>query len=241
MIVRWKPDGTRTFVNAAYGHAFGSSQGELLGTSLFRFLADEDRERIRKKLASLTPDQPIATDVHRTFISDGETRLHAWPDRVLVDAQGRLTELQSVGRDITELNKAVEELTISEARYRTLIETAPEAIVVLEAETGKFVDFNENACHLFGLPGEELLKQTPVEVSPPQQLQAESFVHGRYSERTRTCPHYVPVWVFDGCRASSSARGIQQQNVARVERVGQTSVLLQVRTAGMPQEVRVQS
>ena len=169
MIVRCKPDGTRTFVNAAYGHAFGSSQGELLGTSLFRFLADEDRERIRKKLASLTPDQPIATDVHRTFISDGETRWHEWTDHGLFDAQGRLTEIQSVGRDITERKKAVEELTISEARYRTLIETAPEAIVVLEAETGKFVDFNENACHLFGLPGKELLKQTPAEVSPPLQ------------------------------------------------------------------------
>jgi PAS domain S-box-containing protein len=174
MIVRWKPDGTRTFVNEAYRRMFGRAQGELVGTSFFNFVAEEDRERLRQKVASLTPDRPTATDVHRSVSAEGAVRWHDWTDHALFDSEGRLVELQSVGRDITERKEAEEALTISEARYRTLIESAPEAIVVLDAETRKFVDFNENAIHLFGLAGDELLKKTPVEVSPPMQPDSRS-------------------------------------------------------------------
>lgn len=169
MIVRWKPDGTRTFVNSAYRRTFGPSQGELVGTSFFPVIPEEDRKRLRQKVASLTPDRPIATDVHRSVLEDGSVAWREWTDRALFDSDGRLVELQSVGRDITERKKADEAMAISEARYRTLIESAPEAIVVLEPGTTHFVDFNENACHLFGLTGKEMLERGPIEVSPPVQ------------------------------------------------------------------------
>ena len=37
----------------------------------------------------------------------------------------------------------------SEARYRTLVEHAPEVIVVFDVDRGKFVDVNDNACRFF--------------------------------------------------------------------------------------------
>jgi len=55
----------------------------------------------------------------------------------------------------------------SEMRYRTLVEHAPEAIVVLDLDSGRFVDLNENAERMFGMGREELLRVGPVEVSPP--------------------------------------------------------------------------
>src|SRR4030095_15019676 len=61
------------------------------------------------------------------------------------------------------------ELTQSEARLRTLIDNAPEAIVVLDAETGRFLSCNENATRLFNLSQDELLNKHPAEVSPPTQ------------------------------------------------------------------------
>ena len=54
----------------------------------------------------------------------------------------------------------------SEQRYRTLVEHAPEAIVVLDLEVGRFDDVNRNAERLFGMSREELLRVGPVEVSP---------------------------------------------------------------------------
>jgi two-component system sensor histidine kinase UhpB len=60
-------------------------------------------------------------------------------------------------------------LAMSEARYRTLTESAPEAVVVLDVERGTFADFNANACELFGLSAEALRSLGPVQLSPPRQ------------------------------------------------------------------------
>ena len=57
----------------------------------------------------------------------------------------------------------------AEARFRTLLEHAPEAVVVLDADAGKFVEANQNAAALFELPRESLLDSDPVALSPPVQ------------------------------------------------------------------------
>ena len=64
---------------------------------------------------------------------------------------------------------AVRALRESEERYRILVENAPEAIVVLDGITEKFVDCNENALRLFGLSRAELLRRGPADLSPPRQ------------------------------------------------------------------------
>ena len=52
---------------------------------------------------------------------------------------------------------------------KSLVDNAPEAIVVVDLTTGLFVDPNENAVKLYGLPREELLKVGPAQTSPPTQ------------------------------------------------------------------------
>ena len=56
-----------------------------------------------------------------------------------------------------------------EARFRLLVENAPDAIVVLDLESGMFSDCNENALRLFRLTREELMRCGPGELSPPFQ------------------------------------------------------------------------
>lgn len=65
-----------------------------------------------------------------------------------------------------EARRALEE---SEARYRSLIEHAPEAIVVLDADTGFFVDANPRAERLFGLSRDEMLQTSVEAMSPVRQ------------------------------------------------------------------------
>ena len=64
---------------------------------------------------------------------------------------------------------AAEAVRESEAHYRTLVENAPEAIVVLDIEKGTFVDCNNNALRLFRMKREDLLTRGPGELSPPFQ------------------------------------------------------------------------
>ncbi len=72
-------------------------------------------------------------------------------------------------RDTAERSKAEEALKDSEARYRVLVENAPEAVVVLDVGCGRFVDCNENAAEFFRMPREQLLRIGPEQVSPPEQ------------------------------------------------------------------------
>ena len=73
-------------------------------------------------------------------------------------------------RDVTDRRAAERALRDSEARYRALVENAPEAIVVLDVDQNRFVDANENAARLFGRSREALLKAGPQAVSPQRQM-----------------------------------------------------------------------
>lgn len=68
-----------------------------------------------------------------------------------------------------ERRLAQDALTQSELRYKALIEHSPEAIVVLDMATGKFVDANAQAEHFFRLPREKLLERGPAQLSPERQ------------------------------------------------------------------------
>lgn len=76
---------------------------------------------------------------------------------------------QRVAERTVALMATNQSLRESEQRYRTLVEHAPEAIVVLDLDQGRFVDLNANAQRLFGMSREELLRVGPVEVSPRLQ------------------------------------------------------------------------
>ncbi|MCW3127252.1 MAG: multi-sensor signal transduction histidine kinase [Bacteroidetes bacterium] len=72
-------------------------------------------------------------------------------------------------RDITERKVAEESLRQSERNFRELFESAPEAIVILDLETGLLTDCNANATKMFGYSREELAAKTPGDISPPVQ------------------------------------------------------------------------
>ncbi len=88
-------------------------------------------------------------------------------------------------RDVTERLQQEHALRDSEARYRALVENAPEAIVVFDVDENRFVDANENAAKLFKFTREELLAIGPKEISPRCQadgLPSFGLVRG-YIER----------------------------------------------------------
>ena len=99
-------------------------------------------------------------------------------DRVLHVAVSRdVTERKKAEEQVRQLNQTLEQrvmaatadLRAREAQFRTLVEQAPEAIVVFDGVTGRFEMVNENAVRLFGRSREELLRLTPTDVSPSHQ------------------------------------------------------------------------
>jgi diguanylate cyclase (GGDEF)-like protein/PAS domain S-box-containing protein len=60
-------------------------------------------------------------------------------------------------RDISERHTTQEALRDSEARYRSLVDNAPEAITVIDPDNNRFIEANEPALRLFKMTREQLL------------------------------------------------------------------------------------
>jgi PAS domain S-box-containing protein len=112
----------------------------------------------------------IPTEVSVTAVVMGGKRIHVAISR-------EISERKKAERDLLELNQSLEqrvterttELSTSEARLRALVEHAPEAIVVFDGVTGRFLFGNKHACRLYGVAMEKLTHLTPSEVSPEFQ------------------------------------------------------------------------
>jgi PAS domain S-box-containing protein len=125
-----------------------------------------------------------------------------------------VTEQKRAADAIRELNQSLErriaertaELSASEARLRTLVDHAPEAIVVFQAETGQFVQCNENAINLFGMPRERLLRLGPLDVSPPLQPDGRSSLEASRKRIAQAMAGQTPA--FEWMHRHSSGRTI---------------------------------
>jgi PAS domain S-box-containing protein len=112
-IVKWLPDGTRTFVNESYCRTFGVREQDCIGTSFLPLVSPEYRATIVGQTAALTPEAPEYTDEHVSLVVGGR-RWQQWTNRGIFDATGRLVEVLSTGRDVTERREAEEKLRQSQ-------------------------------------------------------------------------------------------------------------------------------
>ena len=149
-------DGTIGVVNPAGERLFGCSQAELVGVSIARLLPDL---AVQGSLARGL--QALAADFTGTGQRRAEPRLaqarrrdgSLFPVEVVAGhvQVGRRDLFVCCLRDIGERLAAEQALRDSEIRYRTLVESAPEVIVVIDAGTGLCTDANESALKFFGI------------------------------------------------------------------------------------------
>ena len=139
-VVRWRPDGTRTFVNQAYCRYMGMSEEQLVGTSFFPNVVDDDVESLRQAYDKATVDNPVVTVQHRKIRAGGEIGWMEWHNHAIFDRQGQLLEFQAVGRDVTDRVRAEQELRRSEEQYRSLVEGSLQGIAIAQRYRIKFAN-----------------------------------------------------------------------------------------------------
>ncbi|MFW6108328.1 MAG: PAS domain S-box protein [bacterium] len=105
LICRYRQDCTLTFVNRAYSRYFDRRPEELVGASFLTLLPEGDREAVRRRIAALSRDHRVFSHEHRVVGPDGGIRWHHWTNRAVVDDEGRVVEVQAVGRDVTPLRE----------------------------------------------------------------------------------------------------------------------------------------
>ncbi len=155
IISRFTPDGVFTFVNEAYCRFFGKTSQELLAAKWQPKAVAEDRPRIQEKLCVLSPAIPVVVIENRVHSGTGEVRWMQFANRAFFDPEGRIVEIQSVGRDITALKQTEERLRESEAKIQSIFRAAP---ISLGLTVDRIIQaVNQTTCQLLGYAPEELI------------------------------------------------------------------------------------
>lgn len=157
------------FVNHAFTLMTGYSSEEVLGRSPQILLGTRTNAETQEGWNEQLSRGEYYSGETVNYRKDGSQYIVEWQVAPVRNQHGTVTHFVSIQRDISERKKVEEKLQEREQQYRILVEHAPEAIVVLDADTGRFVDVNENATKLWGLSKEEMLKYGPIELSTATQ------------------------------------------------------------------------
>jgi PAS domain S-box-containing protein len=106
LISRIAADGSFTFVNNVYCRFFGKAAEDLLGQAWGPVCHPNDVPDVEAQLRALSPVQPTVVIENRVCSASGEVRWMQFINRGFFDASGKLLEIQSVGRDITDRKTA---------------------------------------------------------------------------------------------------------------------------------------
>lgn len=109
LIVRVTPAGVFTFVNEVYCRTFDKSKEDLLGKSFMPLVHPDDLKATLVEMKKLNvPPYRISVD-QRAKTAEGWKWL-SWEDYAIRDSNGKIIEIQAVGRDITDRKRAEEML-----------------------------------------------------------------------------------------------------------------------------------
>ena len=118
---------------------------------------------------------------------DGSTLLVDATVRAVLAPDGALLRLAIVERDVTRL-RCLREAEVLDARYRGLLEAAPDAMVIVNA-SGRIALVNDQALRLFGYVRAELLGE-PVEALVPERFRPQ---HPAQRDAFLAAPHQRPM------------------------------------------------
>ncbi|OAI39148.1 hypothetical protein AYO38_08115 [bacterium SCGC AG-212-C10] len=199
LVCRSQPDGTLTFVNDACRRYFGLNEGSVDTARLVQFLPDSEGLVITNARAGLRPGTPTVLFSHRVVI-DGETRWLEWTDRGIFSARGDLTEIQSVGRDITGRRQAIEALSRSEANHRTVLEGTSDAIFAIDCHPdGSYhcALVNGTFSRIVGVPA-EAIEGRPITETMPRRQRQWAIAHYEQAIAARQAIEYEETFVING-------------------------------------------
>ena len=159
-----------TVFNAYMEKMTGIRAERVLGrrcTDVFPFLREHGVEELLRK--AMTGETVTSNDIPYNIEETGRSGWAIATYGPHHNDAGQAIGVIGIIHDVSERRAAEAALRESEARYRTQIEHAPEAIVVFDVDEGRFVDANDNAVRLYGLPREALMQIGPAAVSPRVQ------------------------------------------------------------------------
>ena len=164
-VLRWSPAAQRLF---------GWKASEVLGKrfSDWEFVVPEDIDVVNQVGQRQNQGQEQhGISRNRNYTKLG-TILHCeWYNSALYDENGKLVSVLSLVLDVTVATRIEEALRKSEAQYRLLFESNPQAMWVYDLMTLKFLAVNNAAIRHYGYSRTEFLEMTIKDIRPAEDVQ----------------------------------------------------------------------
>ncbi|MEF8832254.1 MAG: PAS domain S-box protein [Candidatus Thermoplasmatota archaeon] len=126
----------------------------------------KDREELRDKIQRSIEENRRYQANYRIKTADGEVKW-VWERGKGVESDEGEICLEGMIMDITERMEMERDLAKSEERYRTIFESANDAITIMDEE--EFIDCNKRTEEMFGCEREKIIGKTPWSLSPDKQ------------------------------------------------------------------------
>ncbi|HMF50761.1 MAG TPA: PAS domain S-box protein, partial [Candidatus Saccharimonadales bacterium] len=185
-LIALAPEGVVLYWSKGAENVYGYTKRETLGKRLGELIDLPDSVDESEQLARRAVEQGLA--VHETMHrkKDGSAIYVDITAKAVRDHLGKLKLIAVSHKDVTEL-KVMNQGKMLEARYRGLLESMPDAIVVVN-QTGRIVLVNGQAEELFGYARGGLLGK-PVEILLPARFREAHTGHRTryfFEPKTRT-------------------------------------------------------
>jgi two-component system, cell cycle sensor histidine kinase and response regulator CckA len=161
-------EGIITIWNPGAQRLYGYTSEEVVGSHIDVLVPPELRGEERALLNRIAQGERIEQFRAERVRKDGSVVTVSTTMSPIADTRGAIVGVASVSRDIGERERA-------EARFRGLLEAAPDAMVCVDAD-GCIALVNAQAERLFGYGRDDMVGQ-PVELLVPERVQA---VHPRH-------------------------------------------------------------
>ena len=164
-VLRWSPAAQRLF---------GWKAEEVLGKrfSDWEFVVPEDIDVVNQVGQRQNQGQEQhGISRNRNYTKLGNILHCEWYNSALYDENGKLISVLSLVLDVTVATRIEEALRKSEAQYRLLFESNPQAMWVYDLLTLRFLAVNEAAIRHYGYSRKEFLEMTIKDIRPPEDVQ----------------------------------------------------------------------
>jgi len=165
--------GNFTYANPAGLKATGYSLGELRQLNYADLVLPEHKERVSQVYVNQIREKLPKTYVEFPFSGKGGEVIWFGQNSTLVMDRDKIVGFHIIARDITERKQGKSALRESEERYRTLVETSPDAITLLDLNLN-IVMANRPALVLYGSESlEEVIGRSALDfIAPEDRLRA---------------------------------------------------------------------
>jgi two-component system sensor kinase FixL len=149
-------DGIILSWNRGAERMYGYSASEAIGQPLSFLIPSDQRHEFDDILTRIRADERVAHHETRRLTKDGRTLDISLTVSPIKDSAGRIVGASTIARDISKQKGVEQALRSSEARWRAIVESAVDGIVVIDAR-GNVEAFNRAAEGLFGYDAHEVV------------------------------------------------------------------------------------